>query len=102
MDDDAFIAWAKEMSEKTERLRGIAEVIATKCLEKARDSSTDRPTSDGMKCNQQPIKAAMCVNKEFIKSCPAADQDQSEGCVRFREWIEKGKPEGDGPEEKKE
>lgn len=102
MNDDAFIAWVKKVSEQTERLNGIAEEIATKCLEKAKDTSTDRPTSDGMKCSQQPIKAAMCVGKEFAKSCPAADQDQSERCVRFRERLEKDKPEGDGPEEKKE
>lgn len=101
MDDAAFTAWVKEIAEKTERLNAIAEEIAKKCLEKAKDSSTDRPNPDGMKCSQQPIKAIMCVHKEFVKSCPAADQDQSEKCVKFREKIEKDKPEGDGPEEKK-
>lgn len=102
MDDDAFTAHLNEMTEKNERLKAIAEEIARKCLEKAKDTSTDRPNPDGMKCSQLPIKVLMCVHKEFLKSCPAADQDQSEKCIKFRERIEKDKSEGDEQEEKKE
>lgn len=101
MDDAAFTAWVKEIAGKNERLNAIAEETANKCLEKAKDSSTDRRNPGGIKCSQQPIKAFMCVHKEFAKSCPAADQDQSEKCVKFREKIEQDKPEGNGPEEKK-
>lgn len=102
MDDDAFIASIKQAAEKTEHLKAIAETTAKKCLQRARDSSTDMPNSDGMKCSQQPIKAIMCVHMEFLKSCPAADQNQSERCVKFRERIEKDEPERDEPEEEEE
>lgn len=95
MDDDAFIADVKEIAEKTERFKAIAEETAKKCLEMAKDPSTDRPSPDEMKCSQQPIKAYMCVRKEFLKSCPAEAQDQSEKCVKFRERIEKDKPESE-------
>lgn len=91
MDDDAFTALFKAAAENSKHLSAIVEETVKKCLEKAKDPSTDMPNPDGMKCSQQPIKAIKCVFKEFVKSCPAADQDQSEKCVKFREMIEQDK-----------
>lgn len=84
-----------------ERFKAILDETVNKCIEMAKDPSADRPNPDGMKCNQQPIKAMMCVDKEFLRSCPAELQDPSEKCVQFREMLEKGPTIGNCSDEKK-
>lgn len=75
---------------KEDYQKAIADATVTKCIEEAKNSPNGGPAKDS-KCNGIPLKAGMCVHKEFFKACPADMQDQSEKCVKFREMVNSGK-----------
>lgn len=77
----------------TEHHKAIADETATKCIEDVKKAATEdepMPHPDGMDCSKLALKAYHCVNEEFLKSCPAELQDESEKCVKFRNALESG------------
>lgn len=66
--------------------KAVADGIATKCIEKIKSAdSSEEQIQDG--CSKVGLKAFHCSSKELINSCPVAQQDTSEPCVKFREFV---------------
>lgn len=100
-DASVFYDYVSQLVGQNERFKVILDETVNKCIEKAKDSSTDPSNLDGMKCSQQSINAIMCINREFLKSCPAEFQDPSEKCIQCRKMLEKESPTDHYSEEKK-
>lgn len=61
----------------------IAKDAAMKCVEITKGFT--EVNSSG--CTIIPIELLSCITKEFFHACPVELQNQSEHCIKMREWV---------------
>lgn len=91
LDEEAFKQYVVKEVATQDYQQAVAEEVATKCAEIAKQPSGDNPDGgDESKCAKTQLKAMKCVMKEFFEACPADLQDQAEHCKKMREMVKSG------------
>lgn len=98
MNENGFRSFVKKGLATEDYQKAIADETITKCIEEAKTSPDQEPAKTAGKCDSTPLKASMCVHREFFNACPIEMQDQSEKCANIREMENSGKfdPRGHG------